>query len=198
MILGQLRIGARSTTYAALKCFNPSHHQQNEEIAFVICWNVIKRQGDHYIQKNNEFVFKIGTCKKIQYNLGRGIPPFRQYLKKRVFFHGRTEWQGQALIRLRSDILGGCCLIFIIDSDFFFRQNCVSPVWAFVYCFSCVFVILCHCTMISLSTRSCLKSNKLRPILNGQFCHAISKNIVLNLFGSKQPREILVFVILKL
>ena len=99
---------------------------------------------------------------------------------------------------LRSDILGGCCLIFIIDSDFFFRQNCVSPVWAFVYCFSCVFVILCHCTMISLSTRSCLKSNKLRPILNGQFCHAISKNIVLNLFGSKQPREILVFVIFKL
>ena len=55
-----------------------------------------------------------------------------------------------------------------------------------------------HCTMIPLSTRSCLKSNKLRPILNGQFCHAISKNIGLNLFGSKQPREILVFVILKL
>ena len=55
-----------------------------------------------------------------------------------------------------------------------------------------------QCTMIPLSTRSCLKSNKLRPILNGQFCHAISKNIGLNLFGSKQPREILVFVILKL
>ena len=55
-----------------------------------------------------------------------------------------------------------------------------------------------HCTMIPLSTRSCLKSNKLRPILNGQFCHAISKNNGLNLFGSKQPREILVFVILKL
>ena len=30
------------------------------------------------------------------------------------------------MIRLRSDILGGCRLIFIIDSDFFFRQNCVS------------------------------------------------------------------------
>ena len=55
-----------------------------------------------------------------------------------------------------------------------------------------------QCTMIPLSTRSCLKSNKLRPILNGQFCHAISKNIGLNLFGSKHPREILVFVILKL
>ena len=55
-----------------------------------------------------------------------------------------------------------------------------------------------QCTMIPLSTKSCLKSNKLRPILNGQFCHAISKNIGLNLFGSKQPREILVFVILKL
>ena len=55
-----------------------------------------------------------------------------------------------------------------------------------------------QCTMIPLSTRSCLKSNKLRPILNGQFYHAIFKNIGLNLFGSKQPREILVFVILKL
>ena len=54
-----------------------------------------------------------------------------------------------------------------------------------------------HCTMIPLLTRSCLKSSKLRPILNGQFCHAISKNIGLSLLGSKQPREILVFVILK-
>ena len=52
--------------------------------------------------------------------------------------------------------------------------------------------------MLPLSTKSCLKSNKLRPILNGQFYHAIFKNIGLNLFGSKQPREILVFVILKL
>jgi len=65
---------------------------------------------------------------------------------------------------------------------------------SFVFC-AC---ILHQCTMIPLLTRSCLKSNKLRPILNGQFCHAISKNIGLNLFGSKQPREILVFVILKL
>ena len=55
-----------------------------------------------------------------------------------------------------------------------------------------------HCTMIPLSTRSCLKSNKLRPVLNGQFCHAISKNIGLNVFRSKQPREILVFLTLKL
>ena len=55
-----------------------------------------------------------------------------------------------------------------------------------------------QCTMIPLSTRSCLKSNKLRPILNGQFFHAIFKNIGLNMLGSKQPREILVFVILKL
>ena len=55
-----------------------------------------------------------------------------------------------------------------------------------------------HCTMVPLSIRSCLKSNKLRPILNGQFYPAIFKNIGLNLFGSKQPREILVFVILKL
>ena len=55
-----------------------------------------------------------------------------------------------------------------------------------------------HCTMVPLSTRICLKSNKLRPILNGQFCHAISKNICLNVFGSKQPWEILVFVIFKL
>ena len=42
------------------------------------------------------------------------------------------------------------------------------------------------------------KANKLRPMLNGQFYHAIFKNNGLNLFGSKQPREILVFVILKL
>ena len=34
--------------------------------------------------------------------------------------------------------------------------------------------------MVPLSTRSCLKLNKLRPILNGQFCHEISKNICLN------------------
>ena len=61
-----------------------------------------------------------------------------------------------------------------------------------------VLSILVQCTMLPLSTKSCLKSNKLRPILNGQFCHAISKNICLNVFGSKQPREILVFVILKL
>ena len=58
--------------------------------------------------------------------------------------------------------------------------------------------ILMQCTMVPLSTRSCLKSNKLRPILNGQFCHEISKNICLNVFGSKQPREILFFVIFKL
>ena len=31
--------------------------------------------------------------------------------------------------------------------------------------------------MLPLSTKRCLKSSKLRPILNGQFCHAISKNI---------------------
>ena len=48
------------------------------------------------------------------------------------------------------------------------------------------------------STKSCLELSKLRSILNGQFCHAISKNIGLNVLGSKQPREILVFVILKL
>ena len=52
--------------------------------------------------------------------------------------------------------------------------------------------------MVPLLTRSCLKSNKLRPILNGQFYHAIFENIGLNLFGFKQPRGILVFVILKL
>ena len=66
----------------------------------------------------------------------------------------------------------------------------------YYYCsYSTMYV---QCTMIPLSTRSCIKSNKLRPILNGQFYHAIFKNIGLNLFGSKQPREILVFVILKL
>ena len=55
-----------------------------------------------------------------------------------------------------------------------------------------------QCTMLPLSTKSCLKWSKLRPIIKGQFCHAISKNIGLNVLGSKQPREILVFVILKL
>ena len=59
-------------------------------------------------------------------------------------------------------------------------------------------VALLQCTMLPLSTKSCLKSSKFRSILNGQFFHAISKNIDLNLLGSKQPREILVFVILKL
>ena len=55
-----------------------------------------------------------------------------------------------------------------------------------------------QCTMLPLSTKSCLKSSKLRPILNGQFCHAIFKNICLKVLGSKQPWEILVFVIFKL
>ena len=44
-----------------------------------------------------------------------------------------------------------------------------------------------QCRMLLLSTKTCLKSSKLRPILNGQFCHAISKNICLNVLGSKQP-----------
>ena len=43
-----------------------------------------------------------------------------------------------------------------------------------------------QCTMIPLSTKSCLKSNKLRPILNRQFCHAIPKNIYLK--GTFQKR----------
>ena len=60
------------------------------------------------------------------------------------------------------------------------------------------YCIIGHCTMLPLSTKSCLKSSKLRPILNGQFCHGISKNICLNVLGSKQPWEILVFVIFKL
>ena len=58
------------------------------------------------------------------------------------------------------------------------------------------FLVSLQCTMVPLSTRSCLKSNKLRPILNAQFCHEISKNICLNVFGSKQPREILFFFVI--
>ena len=54
--------------------------------------------------------------------------------------------------------------------------------------------ITIQCTMLPLSTKSCLKSSKLRLISNGQFCHAISKNICLNVLGSKQPREILFFL----
>ena len=52
--------------------------------------------------------------------------------------------------------------------------------------------------MLPLSTKRCLNLSKLRPILNGQFCHVISKNICLNVSGSKQLWEKLVFVIFKL
>ena len=62
----------------------------------------------------------------------------------------------------------------------------ISAVW-------CVYFSQ-QCTMVPPSTRICLKWNKLRPILNGQFWHAISKNICLNVFGSKQPSEMLVFL----
>ena len=55
-----------------------------------------------------------------------------------------------------------------------------------------------QCTMSPQSSRSCLKLNKIRLILNCQFFHAISKKICLNVFESKQTREVLVFVILKL
>ena len=44
-----------------------------------------------------------------------------------------------------------------------------------------------QCTMLPLSTKSCLKSRKLRPILNGKFCYAIFKNVCLNVLGSKRP-----------
>ena len=44
-----------------------------------------------------------------------------------------------------------------------------------------------QCTMLPLSTKSCFKSSKLRPILKHQFSHAISKNICLKVLGSKQP-----------
>ena len=85
----------------------------------------------------------------------QAIPP-----KKRVFLHGRTS-QGQALIRLRSDkhaieceyILGGCRLIFIIDSDFSFRQNCVSHVWAFVHRFL-VFLYFCAIVLLLDASRA--------------------------------------------
>lgn len=96
-------------------------------------------------------MFKIGTCKKVQYNLGRRSPPSGNTPKKRVFLHGRTS-QGQALIRLRSDkhaieceyILGGCRLIFIIDSDFSF----VKIVFHMSGLLSIVF--LCFCTFVLL------------------------------------------------
>ena len=57
---------------------------------------------------------------------------------------------------------------------------------------------IAQCTMFPLSNKSSFKSNNLRPILKCKFCHAISKNICLNVLGSKQSREILVFVNLKL
>ena len=52
-----------------------------------------------------------------------------------------------------------------------------------------------QCTMLLLSTKSCLKSSKVRPILNGQLLSCDFQNICLNVFGSKQPREILVFLL---
>ena len=66
-----------------------------------------------------------------------------------------------------------CCHLVIqkINMLTFFDSILVSP----------------QCTMLPLSTTICLKSSKLRPILNGQFCHVISKNICLNVLGSKQP-----------
>ena len=86
----------------------------------------------------------------------------------------------------------------------------LTPKFLYIFCFGIVIcrkkgtspvhqgLELSHCTMFPLSNKSCLKSNKFRPILKCQFCHAISKNICLNVLGSKQPREILVCVILKL
>ena len=73
--------------------------------------------------------------------------------------------------------------------------------WENCECYSTVgyiYMTSLHCTMSPLSSRSCLKSSKLRLILNCLFCHAISKNICLNVLESKQTREILVVVILKL
>ena len=55
-----------------------------------------------------------------------------------------------------------------------------------------------QCTMVPLLTRSCFKSNKVRLISNGYFLCAISKNICLNVFESKQRGEKLLFFILKL
>ena len=53
--------------------------------------------------------------------------------------------------------------------------------------------LILYCKMLPWSSKSCFKSNKLRQILNCQFCHAISKIFVLT-FGSKPTREILVFL----
>ena len=56
------------------------------------------------------------------------------------------------------------------------KQFC-GPLW-FPYMNPCL-----QCTMLPLSTKSCLKSSKLRPILNGQFCHVISNIFVLTCSG---------------
>ena len=76
-------------------------------------------------------------------------------------------------------------------------KSIIQPVWMCIAEFP-IGISFIQCTMLLLSTKSCLKSSKLRPILIGQFCHAISKNICLNVLGSNQPWEILVFVIFKL
>ena len=58
---------------------------------------------------------------------------------------------------------------------------------------------MAQCTMLPLLIKSCLKSSKLRPILNGKFCHAFSKNIGLKTCSDLSNQEkYCFFVILKL
>ena len=116
-------------------------------------------------------------------------------LRAHIFWFCSTELNSPNSISL--------CLLFL-----FSMQVCSMCLFtAVIYCSQYHFYFLPqetrltrrpHCTMLPLSTKRCLNSSKLRPILNGQFCHPISKNICLIVLGSKQPWEILVFVIFKL
>ena len=118
-----------------------------------------------------------------------------------IFF--RTQEALKLKLKQQSAREEGICQVMYIQktNNAMTRDNDILSVLILIFLklegLSQLFFLL-QCTMLSLSTKSCLKSSKLRPISNGQFCHAISKNICLNLFGSKQPGEILVFVIFKL
>ena len=92
-------------------------------------------------------------------------------------------------------VAGGCISSALKATLFLIRQNispASGPIRQNPSALRIEKELYTQCSMLPLSTKGCLKSNKLRLILNGQFCHAISKNICLNVLGSKQPWEILV------
>ena len=106
-------------------------------------------------------------------------------------FHGHPcRWNSAALVQYHCAFLQ--CKHFHFSSHICKYSKCCK----YSHCHEIIFSL--HCTMVPLSTKSGLKSSKPRPILNGQFCHVFSKIFALIMLGSKQSRDILDFVILKL